>query len=1080
MSNNSYRPTSDPAVQLMQDRLAGTERDTGDLAKMLVDLGITPTPSPDWAGAIQSPDFLKMTESTLKPEQDGKSKEKHVKFDVSPPEKLAKSSSLQSILKKAPIKPLQVNFNAANVEENPPPMSSNQYSKMVNRLCRTESVIQSLKQTLSSMKAKHDSANQEKTLVIDKLKEEIREQDKKVKSQERDLVEEGKRREDAERRWKEAEKQIADLHLRVEELNKKSYNNSKEDDTIKEKYARRIEEAKIDIAREKEVREVIENSHIALLSRVHDMEEAITHERNQVEHLSEENKRLRETNTNYLKQSTEWTEKASNMETILSSFKKELDAKEEAIRRLVDEQQQNEKEGSELASKQDSLHRELKQCNILLDAQKAAFTQLEDENKNLQTALEEERGRSEELDEKSKEINKQEKEMKLEEEIKIRSIEDRMKSEMRQAVNKVKRKADDAEARIKLLEECIKKQEGVLRQKDSEFESKEKEADKLLFEERKKTDQAIKERDQAIKSKESVMKDLNKAASDVNRDKEYLQQQLEEIKLEQEVTLKEKQQLENENHRLMDRISLVEHQEAAFNRAQDLAAAANSAKSQLSYENGKLQTRVEQLEEELRSLASVQSQVVQLRATNRALEQKYSQMSTELASSRVDSGRTNAHIKQLQNGMSRKEADFNLAIAARDEAVKEKDAVLAQVDAIKEQERIRSAQLQRDFNSCRADNERLSSTVNEIASRLSNAQEKLNEVQSQLGRKDAQVSALLDEREKCHHQLNDFQTTITHLETQLHERDADEHARISPALNALEQARHENVRLAGSLDDVLHTNAQLKEDLDKYRTDLEIQREKADMLTRQQEAHEDEVSMTARNQTDRLQQMKAQFAKERSAIKRQMHNQIAEIKKTNEATQSRNTQLTRGNSELRSKISNHERVITKLKEKVKQQKHAIERQQTEKKSSYATENKLKEIDNELEGLEKTKQNYIKKNEEQATVIATFNSEVASLKEDIAALSHAQKIARDTSLKLEEQVNKERAEKELLIAKITSLDGALKHAISEKQIADEKLRKVQIESIHVQQNLQQAQTWFKDKFEVLQNEISQNGDRVPFV
>lgn len=43
--------------------------------------------------------------------------------------------------------------------------------------------------------------------------------------------------------------------------------------------------------------------------------------------------------------------------------------------------------------------------------------------------------------------------------------------------------------------------------------------------------------------------------------------------------------------------------------------------------------------------------------------------------------------------------------------------------------------------------------------------------------------------------------------------------------------------------------------------------------------------------------------------------------------------------------------------------------------------------------------------------------MSSLKDDIAALSQAQKIARETTMKLEEQVNRERAEKEVLINKI---------------------------------------------------------------
>ena len=43
--------------------------------------------------------------------------------------------------------------------------------------------------------------------------------------------------------------------------------------------------------------------------------------------------------------------------------------------------------------------------------------------------------------------------------------------------------------------------------------------------------------------------------------------------------------------------------------------------------------------------------------------------------------------------------------------------------------------------------------------------------------------------------------------------------------------------------------------------------------------------------------------------------------------------------------------------------------------------------------------------------------MTSLKDDITALSEAQKIARETTLRLEDEVSKERSEKEILIKKV---------------------------------------------------------------
>jgi len=51
---------------------------------------------------------------------------------------------------------------------------------------------------------------------------------------------------------------------------------------IREKFNRKLEEAKLELNREKEVREALEDSHQALISRVEDMEDTLGHERRNV------------------------------------------------------------------------------------------------------------------------------------------------------------------------------------------------------------------------------------------------------------------------------------------------------------------------------------------------------------------------------------------------------------------------------------------------------------------------------------------------------------------------------------------------------------------------------------------------------------------------------------------------------------------------------------------------------------------------------------------------------------------------------------------------------------------------------
>lgn len=54
------------------------------------------------------------------------------------------------------------------------------------------------------------------------------------------------------------------------------------EDAVRDKFARKFEELKLQVSREKEVRVAVEDSHQAVLSRIQDMENAIDQERNQV------------------------------------------------------------------------------------------------------------------------------------------------------------------------------------------------------------------------------------------------------------------------------------------------------------------------------------------------------------------------------------------------------------------------------------------------------------------------------------------------------------------------------------------------------------------------------------------------------------------------------------------------------------------------------------------------------------------------------------------------------------------------------------------------------------------------------
>ena len=65
------------------------------------------------------------------------------------------------------------------------------------------------------------------------------------------------------------------------------------------------------------------------------------------------------------------------------------------------------------------------------------------------------------------------------------------------------------------------------------------------------------------------------------------------------------------------------------------------------------------------------------------------------------------------------------------------------------------------------------------------------------------------------------------------------------------------------------------------------------------------------------------------------------MKKANETSQARNSQLTKGNTDLRSKLADQEQTLEKLKAKLKQQKSSLDRYHREKKTENDRAQKIK-------------------------------------------------------------------------------------------------------------------------------------------
>lgn len=132
---------------------------------------------------------------------------------------------------------------------------------------------------------------------------------------------------------------------------------------------------------------------------------------------------------------------------------------------------------------------------------------------------------------------------------------------------------------------------------------------------------------------------------------------------------------------------------------------------------------------------------------------------------------------------------------------------------------------------------------------------------------------------------------------QLNNFNANEEARITPVLEALEKTRQENLHLSSSLDEVLETNTRMKSDLEKLKVildflvmfcknslvnlvlkaDLDSKQRQLDSLKRREESLTMEAENITQAHAERMQQGRDQFQKERDVLRKQLQTQIIEV-----------------------------------------------------------------------------------------------------------------------------------------------------------------------------------------------------------
>ncbi|KAI2656441.1 Ubiquitin carboxyl-terminal hydrolase 16 [Labeo rohita] len=258
---------------------------------------------------------------------------------------------------------------------------------------------------------------------------------------------------------------------------------------------------------------------------------------------------------------------------------------------------------------------------------------------------------------------------------------------------------------------------------------------------------AVKDGETLREERDRIKSEMNSAVVLLEKEKNILETQLSEMKVELTMVNSALQKQKEENKELMESLAALEHQQVTHRQVEQMLWDMTDSKNKLAYEKGKLQARVQQMAADLKTLKAECTQYCQ---SNTALQNTYTQMQREnqtlkeqLCVLQQQHRDTNEVAQTLENVLSshtrlqqntqtlhaelrEKAQELHTLRSERLQAMKEIQRLEAEVenDNAKNNEKVES--LQKALEEAQLDNRKLGQSLEQALRENHNVQEKLN------------------------------------------------------------------------------------------------------------------------------------------------------------------------------------------------------------------------------------------------------------------------------------------------------------------------------------------------------------------
>ncbi|XP_056014770.1 coiled-coil domain-containing protein 150-like isoform X7 [Ostrea edulis] len=628
------------------------------------------------------------------------------------------------------------------------------YETLVSRVCKTESVIQTLKLNMINLQGDRDlkvKNSDDYEQKYDMLKETYEQELGKLRRKLDQVTEDLKTEHEARLKSKE-EVKFLKTELENAAATKESISAASDElSSQKSKFQKRINEIREELEREKSLRHSLEESHNTLLARIREMESIVESERKEVKTLSNDCTNLR---NDAVKVREELRQEKSEREMYESQFK-QTNQEHEHLKKNYESAEADRKlllsEMQRLRSQYEDLIKQLEQTQVIVDQQKSNNTKLEQENEHLNKIV----NSASEEKERMKSMHERELELMcafdiVQAEKKRVNEKQKFEEEALQSKLRVQDLSSQNETLKKKLAHAEKELQSLNKKyvvKDEEYNKASEGLEKELSSLKHKYTIVNKEKLKLSKDKENLLEEVSQTVDSMQVEHSKLTTEIHQLKSELESQTKRRNALEQENATLLERVSQFDQQRDSQSHVEKVMKDMMEQKNKLAYDNGRLQMEVQELRGQVDILKSSSTDAEQLRAKSTSLQSRYDVAQKEISDLKINVQRLENQLRTSQGSMETREKDYTFAVLTRDELLREKTLLMEKLKDMEEREKRKVTTLQKNLDDAKTVNKEIASTLEAVMSSHSQLQSVVEGLQVDLGKKDSQMALLKSEKQ---------------------------------------------------------------------------------------------------------------------------------------------------------------------------------------------------------------------------------------------------------------------------------------------------------------------------------------------